>query len=142
MTKSKPRFSMAGPADLHPAMSRPQPAPYLDPNAIENLRAINPDDGGEFLRELINIFLADTPVRIAEIEQAAAAGCAADLMRAAHSIKGSAANFGAMELTQLARELENLGRAGNLAVVCASLESLRSEFARLLPALEKLKVGG
>jgi HPt (histidine-containing phosphotransfer) domain-containing protein len=117
------------------------PQPYLDPRAIENLRTINPDDGGEFLRELIDIFLADTPQRITEIEQAIAAKHAGNLTRAAHSIKGSSGNFGAMQLSVLARDLEAQGKAGDFDGARANLAALRSEFEQLLPVLEKLKQG-
>ena len=115
--------------------------PYIDPTAIENLRTISPDDGGEFLRELIDIFLADTPKRIAEIEQALAAGNTEKLTRAAHSIKGSSGNFGAMQLTTLARDLEEQGKAGDIAAVRVSLPALQAEFARVQPVLEQLKLG-
>jgi len=115
--------------------------PYLDPAALDNLRMINPDDGGEFLRELIDIFLADMPVRIAEIEQALAAGNTANLARAAHSIKGSASNFGAMQLTVLARNIEACGKTGDFSTARATLPSLQAEFSRLRPVLEQLKLG-
>lgn len=40
----------------------------IDPQAIEDLRAMNPGDDS-FLRELIQIYLEDSPARIVEIEQ-------------------------------------------------------------------------
>jgi len=113
--------------------------PILDPVAIENLRMINPDDGGEFVRELIDIFLADTPRRLAEIESALASGNAADLTRAAHTIKGSASNFGATRLSALAKEIEQQGKGSALAAARTALPALRAEFARVQPALEELK---
>ena len=39
----------------------------IDPQAIENLRALNPGDKDEFLREIAGIFLEDTPQRITEL---------------------------------------------------------------------------
>jgi HPt (histidine-containing phosphotransfer) domain-containing protein len=115
------------------------PDPILDPVAIENLRMINPDDGGEFMRELIDIFLADTPKRFAEIESALATGNSADLSRAAHSVKGSAGNFGATRLSALAREIELHGKNGAFDAARTALPGLRAEFDRVQPALEQLK---
>ncbi|MEY2880632.1 MAG: hypothetical protein RLZZ15_3012, partial [Verrucomicrobiota bacterium] len=43
--------------------------PIIDPVAIENLRSLNPGDNDEFLREIVAIFLEDTPQRIVELEQ-------------------------------------------------------------------------
>jgi HPt (histidine-containing phosphotransfer) domain-containing protein len=114
---------------------------HLDPVAIENLRAISPEDGGEFLRELIDIFLADTPTRLAELRQAVADRNATDLTRAAHSIKGSSSNFGAAQLTALARDLEALGKTGDFAGARAALAAVQAEFSRVQPALEQLKLG-
>ncbi|HVU17491.1 MAG TPA: Hpt domain-containing protein [Candidatus Didemnitutus sp.] len=113
--------------------------PVLDPSAIENLRAINPDDGGEFLRELIEIFLADTPKHFADIETALAARQAPDLTRAAHSIKGSSGNFGATALAALARDIEAMGKVADFAGATQALPALRAEFERLTPVLVQLK---
>jgi len=68
--------------------------PMIDPQALGNLRALNPGDNDEFLRELAAIFLEDTPKRITELDASLAAGDAGTFTRAAHSIKGSAANLG------------------------------------------------
>ncbi len=113
----------------------------LNPQAIENLRAISPDDDGEFLRELVDIFLADTPQQIADVEKALTTGNAPDLTRAAHSIKGSASNFGATELAEVAREIEHLGKAIALDQVRARLPALHEAFSRIQPALDQLKLG-
>jgi HPt (histidine-containing phosphotransfer) domain-containing protein len=114
----------------------------LDPQAIESLRAISPDDGNEFFNELIDIYLADTPARITEIEQALAAQNAPDLVRAAHSIKGSSSNFGASELAAIASDMEHKGKTGAFAEVAARLPTLKEAFGRLRPALLELKNGG
>ena len=70
----------------------------LDQTAIENLRALSPDDGDVFLREIIGIFIEDTPRRIAELHASRASLDAPAFTRAAHSIKGSSSNLGASEL--------------------------------------------
>jgi len=48
--------------------------PATAPAAIENLRALNPGDNDEFLREITGIFLEDTPQRIAELDESLVAG--------------------------------------------------------------------
>lgn len=115
----------------------PDDAP-LDQAAIGTLRALNPDDGGEFFKELVGLFLQDTPPRIAEIEANLAAGDLQRLTRAAHSIKGSAGNFGASQLVAVSARIEQLGKAGDLTTVPPLLESLKAEFARAKAALEAL----
>lgn len=112
--------------------------PILDPQAVENLRAISPDDGGEFLRELIAIFLSDTPARMAELDQALGQGDYTTATRAAHSVKGSASNFGANQLAAVAKELESQCKAGTCTVSSPLLPSLKGEYARVETALKAL----
>jgi HPt (histidine-containing phosphotransfer) domain-containing protein len=109
----------------------------IDPQAIEELRAMNPDDDS-FLRELVQIYLEDSPQRIAEIDLSLEQADALRLTRAAHSLKGSSSNFGALELRAVSEKIEHLGRDGKLAEVPALMPELRLEFARVKSALEAL----
>lgn len=113
----------------------------LDTNAIEALRAVSPDDGGEFFRELVDIFLQDTPKRIAEIEVALASKNAPELTRAAHSIKGSSSNFGATSLSDVARRIEQFGKEQSYPAIQALLPHMHAEFSRVKSALERLRLG-
>lgn len=110
----------------------------IDQQAIENLRALNPGDNDEFLREIANIFLEDTPQRIAELDQSLAAGDVPKFTRAAHSIKGSSANLGAIGLRAVAEELEHQARTSGLANVTELLARIKTEFSRAQSALAVL----
>lgn len=112
--------------------------PILDQEAVDNLRAISPDDGGEFLRELIGIFLNDTPHRIAELQQALELGDFSTATRAVHSVKGSSSNFGALKLAALAKEIEHQCRVGSFATSSPLLAALTSEYTRVAGALKAL----
>jgi len=112
--------------------------PVIDPQAIESLRALNPGDNDEFLREIAGIFLEDTPVRIAELDQSLAAGDGSKFTRAAHSIKGSSANLGAMALRAVAEKLEHQSRTSGLTDVAALVADVKKEFARAQAELTKL----
>ena len=110
----------------------------IDAQSIENLRALNPDDNDEFLREIAGIFIEDTPQRIAELDQSLAAGDVAKFARAAHSIKGSSSNLGAMALRAAAEKLEHHARSRGLDGVSAMIAELKSEFGRAQVALTTL----
>ena len=112
--------------------------PVIDPQAIENLRSLNPGDNDEFLREIAGIFLEDTPLRIAELEQSYAAGDVAKFTRAAHSIKGSSANLGAMALRSVAERLEHQARTDGVASGAHYISEIKAEFARAEAELAKL----
>jgi HPt (histidine-containing phosphotransfer) domain-containing protein len=110
--------------------------PALDPQAIAALKSVVPDDNGAFLRELIAIFLADTPPRIADLARSASEGDATEVLRAAHSIKGAAGNFGAHRLADLARMIESHAKHGELTLVCEKLPALRAAFAEVQGEME------
>jgi len=110
----------------------------LNPEAIQALRDLSPDGDAEFLRELIDIYLADTPKQLAQLEEALAKNDAVLATRAAHSIKGSSGNFGAQEFARLAQEIEGHAKANNLAAVTAALPGFKLGFAQVAEALKQL----
>ena len=112
--------------------------PVIDLQAIENLRSLNPGDNDEFLREIAGIFLEDTPVRITELGQSLNAGDSAKFTRAAHSIKGSSANLGAMALRAVAERLEHQSRKDGLGGLAPLIAEIATEFARAEGELRKI----
>ena len=111
--------------------------PTIDPQAIEDLRALNPEDPA-FLRELIDLFVQDVPDRITEIEKALATKDAVLLTRAAHTIKGSCSNFGAANLREISHAMEMHGKASDFAAAATSLAALRAAFADVTAALDQV----
>jgi len=112
--------------------------PSIDSEAISNLRELNPEDGGEFLREIFAIYLEDTPKRITEMKEALAKGDAATFARAAHTIKGSSANVGAKVMKSIAERLEHTARKDGLANVSSGVADCEAEFAIVAVELPKL----
>jgi HPt (histidine-containing phosphotransfer) domain-containing protein len=110
----------------------------IDPQAIESLRALNPGDNDEFLREIAGIFLEDTPHRLAELDESLTASDISKFTRAAHSIKGSSANLGAIALRAAAEKLEHEARTKGLSGVAALIEQVKSEFSRAQGELNTL----
>ena len=117
------------------------PDQVLDPESIAALNSVAPGDGGAFLRELVDIFLTDTPRRLAEISRSLESGDFATLSRAAHSIKGSAGNFGAHGLVERAWNLERAARAGDRTASPQLATLLVTEFERVRIAMEALRGG-
>ena len=110
----------------------------IDPEAIENLRALSPDDGDVFLKDIVGIFIEDTPARIAELRQALADGDAVGFTRAAHSIKGSSSNLGAIALRDIAAELEHKSRLGGLGDLEPLIQDLETAYLTAKETLEKI----
>jgi HPt (histidine-containing phosphotransfer) domain-containing protein len=112
--------------------------PTIDPEAIANLRDLNPGDGGEFLREIVNIYIEDTPRRLADLRACLASGDVTTFTRAAHTVKGSSANVGAAALKAIAERLEQVSRKDGLGAVGTLIDDCDAEFARVTAELRKL----
>lgn len=115
------------------------PCPYvLDPQIVDSLRTLNPDDDGALFREIVSLYLQDATAQIAAIRTAAAIGDVTGAVRAAHSLRGSSGNFGATWLATLAQQSETEIRAGRLEAVSALLSEIDAAFARVRETVEGL----
>lgn len=112
--------------------------PELDPDAIENLRALGDEGDDTFLKEIIGIYLNDTPLRLADLRTAMAKGDAALYTRAAHTIKGSSSNVGAREVRALADSLEQRSKTEAHAALEPVLVELEKAFARAATGLRAI----
>jgi len=112
--------------------------PSIDPDAINSLRELNPGDKGEFLREIVSIYIEDTPKRLADLRSCLASGDAGGFTRAAHTIKGSSANVGAQVLKGIAERLETLSRKEGLGGVSGLIDSCEAEFERVKAELRRI----
>jgi HPt (histidine-containing phosphotransfer) domain-containing protein len=112
--------------------------PTIDPEAIANLRDLNPGDGGEFLREIVGIYVEDTPKRIAEMRASIASANTPALTRAAHTIKGSSANVGAQLVKAVAERIEALSRKEGVGGAAPMVDDCEREFERARVELQRL----
>jgi HPt (histidine-containing phosphotransfer) domain-containing protein len=91
----------------------------------------------ETLDELIEIFLEQWPQMMDEIEQGVARADHTTLRRAAHTLKGSAAIFGAGRVANVAHKLSEMGKDEKLDGADEALRKLQDEMDALVPELEK-----
>jgi HPt (histidine-containing phosphotransfer) domain-containing protein len=110
----------------------------LDPSALETLLEVV---GGEpaLLGELIDSFLEETPPLLNNLRQALGQGDAAELRRAAHTIKSSSNDFGATTLAELCQELETMGKAGTLDRAAEVVAQAEKEYEQVRVKLEAVR---
>ena len=89
----------------------------------------------DFLKELVDAYLDSTPGLLAAMRQAVAAGDAAGLQRAAHTLKTGSANMGALALAALCKELEEMGKLGALQDVTARIDAAAAAYEDVAAAL-------
>jgi two-component system, sensor histidine kinase and response regulator len=92
----------------------------------------------EFLQEIAGLFLQDCPKLLAQIRTAVSGGDARTLEYAAHTLKGSVANFGADAAREAAFRLEALGRAGDMKPAPDAYSILEQEIQRFTQELGTL----
>ncbi|ASY72211.1 histidine kinase [Sinorhizobium fredii USDA 205] len=133
----KPASAVAGPATAIPEQPAAAEASALDwDGALSNL-----DGDAALLRELAAMFLVEYPKLTAAIDAAHAGGDAAELRRAAHTLKGAADVIGAGGVVTAAQRLANLGREGRLEPVPEAQRALAAELDRLRPLLQRAASG-
>ncbi|MFM8320779.1 MAG: Hpt domain-containing protein [Chloroflexota bacterium] len=92
-----------------------------------------------FLRELIEVYQADSPQLIEQMRAGLAGGVVEQVRRSAHSLKSNSASLGALRLSEAARALETLARGGTLDGADDWLAVIEEEYACLQPELDRLK---
>jgi len=95
----------------------------------------------EFVSELVDTYCEETPRLIADLQQALRRGDAETFRRSAHSIKSSSASFGALDFAAQARELEMIGKAGDLTGAAAQVARLSRAYQQVEHALRELQHG-
>jgi CheY-like chemotaxis protein len=117
-------FPVEAPA---PASPRVPPPPLIDQEVLDELRSML---GGEVDR-LIDVFLEDTPRLVSALETAASSGPDYVALRdAAHSLKTSSANLGAMSLSAAAKRIEMGARQQSLDRPAVAVALVAHEFQR------------
>ncbi len=119
-------------ADMAP-MLPPTPLPVLDIAVLDELRELA---GSITTAQIVELFLDDAPQLIQRLEQAAAIPQLDPLRDAAHTLKSSAANVGALALSAAAARIETGVRAHQLERPAVAVALVIAEFARARLALK------
>ncbi len=115
--------------------------PPVDTDVLDGQELLSRVEGDrELLSEIVQEFLRDCPRLLARIRDAIAAGDGEALARAAHSLRGSVANFAAKPALQAALELERIGDERDLTGAEGAYSILEKELGLLKRALALLVV--
>jgi signal transduction histidine kinase/CheY-like chemotaxis protein/ligand-binding sensor domain-containing protein/HPt (histidine-containing phosphotransfer) domain-containing protein len=136
--------------DLRAALSRgagtavPEPPPAdmaggdeesFDPQYIDQLKELQDRSGRELVSPIIDRFLAEAPLRLAELRQSLAARDGRNLAFVAHTFKASCAQLGARRMAAICRDLEMRGRRVEWSGVEEIVSRLQSEIEHVAPLL-------
>ena len=132
-----------------PALVSVRPQSTGDPGEVidrAHLEQLGARFGGPFVVQLIDLFISQGRERISAAQQAAAAGNPRGVSSAAHSLKSSAGNLGALALASRAAEVERIGAAeqptATLGVLVSGLETAFEEACAALQSVRSASSGG
>jgi signal transduction histidine kinase/DNA-binding NarL/FixJ family response regulator/HPt (histidine-containing phosphotransfer) domain-containing protein len=130
-------MTSAAPAAI-PATPAEPPMQVLDLGILDELRGML----GSEVDRLIEVFLEDTPRLISALEAAAVGPDYEMLRNAAHTLKSSSANLGAVALSNAAKKVEHGARSRSLERPAVAVALIANEFARTRQALRATMTTG
>ena len=114
--------------------------PVLDSVVLATARNLPGMRGSSLLPELIELYVAEEPIRLGRLAELMAARNGAELAQEAHGFAGNAASFGGIEVRQVALELESAARDGNWPETGKRFTALREACVRLRVALRRAEL--
>jgi CheY-like chemotaxis protein/HPt (histidine-containing phosphotransfer) domain-containing protein len=124
----------AAPHPLRPPTVAPAADEPLDPSLLDRVRGLYPD--GRRVKELVDLYLDDSPTRLDELVAAAVADDAEAVRQVAHAWRGSCSVTGANRLAALLHEVESGARDGAVPS-SRRLDAVRHSFEEARAALRE-----
>jgi CheY-like chemotaxis protein/HPt (histidine-containing phosphotransfer) domain-containing protein len=112
----------------------------IDASRLEHLRSMQDPSQPTLVRELIDMFEADSATHLERIAEARARGDAITLRALAHRFLSATQNIGALRLSALCTEIESLARQQRLDDAHAPIAALPRERELALGALAALRL--
>jgi HPt (histidine-containing phosphotransfer) domain-containing protein len=109
--------------------------PLLLAGALEPMRGLEGESGGDLVTELVELFERQLPETVAVLEAAVTRGSRSALARAAHQLRGFALTVGAARLTRLTSELERSADELSEEAAAAAVASLAACYRETAAAL-------
>jgi CheY-like chemotaxis protein/HPt (histidine-containing phosphotransfer) domain-containing protein len=126
------------------AAESPDPTPEEEPAAHSNVLASSVIDGlkrlqtparPDFLKKLVEGYLAEAAEELHGLRNAATGEDAAEIGRRAHRLKGASRSVGALHLGLVLEEIEAYGKSGDVDGAVRALATATTEFLRVEQAL-------
>ncbi len=115
--------------------------PPLDPAVVDSLRQLTPPGEPDVLAEILSVFLTEVPRRVDRLKSAFRDRDAAEVQRAAHSLKGSSGNIGADGMFEVCRQIDERAKAGDLGID-ALLDGLDREYRNVEAEIRRILQNG
>ena len=105
---------------------------HIDTDNLDMLKEIIGDE----LKDVLNIFLESTPDSILQLQEAIESNTIEKVQSVAHTIKGSSANVGAIQLSALTAQIEQQAKANDSSQFAGLLSQVLTENKAVEDALK------
>ena len=116
-------------------------ASIIDQRLLDTIRSLQRPDKPNLLNKVIDNYIADSPKLIGTIHQGIANGDLDSVKRAAHTLKSSSANLGALPLSELCKELEGCCRRNSLDGAEELLQQIETAYPLVQERLAMERIG-
>ncbi len=122
---------------IEPAVMTPDHSPaVLDVAVLESIRKMQQNGSPRLMERLIDLYQRSASTLLEQLRGAANTGGNEGLRIAAHTLKSSSANIGAIRMQKLCKDLESIARAGSVPDAPDHVAAIEQEFARVRAALQ------
>lgn len=111
---------------------------YLDQESMDTILDLM-DGDREMVTDLIDTHLEVMPALLTQFKSGMEAGNPQEVKEAAHAMKSSNAQFGALHFAQLCQTAENIAKGGSLDGMDDLYAEIRAEFEKVESALDSWK---
>jgi signal transduction histidine kinase/DNA-binding response OmpR family regulator len=112
----------------------------INTEVLQGLRQTMGVNADQFLTQLIDVYLEETPLLIQAMDTAVAQTDATAMQKAAHTLKSSSASLGAITLSKLCEQLERLGYSQTMTGAREIVAQVESEYERVKAGLQLIAV--
>lgn len=113
-----------------PSMTPPTapPSSSVDRKVLDKIRALQKPNAADLVARVIDSYVDRTPQLLEQLKDGVRLGDAIKVQEAAHSLKSSSANLGAVNLAGQSKALEQLARANDLTAAPKLLSDILTEY--------------
>ncbi|MCD6272022.1 MAG: response regulator [Deltaproteobacteria bacterium] len=115
----------------------PKEEEILEKEALAKIRALQREGAPDIASKVIGLYLESSPDLIQSINESVRQENSSLLYEAAHSLKSSSANLGAMRMAAICKELENMGRNARSTDATSLINAIATEYEQVTNALQQ-----
>ncbi len=121
------------------APAPPAASSVLDPDILDAIRAMADDDEDDFLADMIDCYLQDTPAQMQTMLTAIAHNDPPALKQSSHPLKSMSAAVGATSFAQHCHDLEVMATSGTISLTSGQIDRLKADYQQVRAALAQVR---